>query len=260
MKIIALADQKGGVGKTTSAVSLASLLNAAGHRTLLIDADSQGNSTDTYRAKTEGTATLYDLIIDDEPCTLEEAIQETEYGDIIAADNMLVMAESKLSGEDAFLKLKNALKELKGYEYVIIDTNPALNAILCNVLTASDEVIIPMKPDRYTILGISQFTDTFSSIKKSLNRDLSIRGLLLVDVDTRVNVDRLVQEEITKIAKEIGTVAFSTYIRHTAKCREAQLARMPLVLYSPRCTAARDYKAFVEELLGEEQRWQEKQG
>ena len=249
MKVITIANQKGGVGKTTTALCFAALLNKAEHPTLLIDADSQINSTDTYRAETEGVATLYDLVVDEEGCDVYEAIQHTEIGDIIAGDRMLTMAETTLTGNDAFLKLKEALKDLEGYEYVVIDTNPTLNTMLCNALVASDEVIIPLKPDKYTVMGLSELTNTIVTVKSQLNPSLKVRGLLLVDVDTRVNLDKYVLGQLNEIAKEIGTSSFKTSIRHTSKCRETQTERLPLVLYAPRCTAAVDYKGFLEEFL-----------
>ena len=249
MKIITIANQKGGVGKTTTTLCLAALLNKSGHPTLLIDADCQCNSTDTYRAETENVATLYDLVVDKDQCDVYEAIQRTEVGDIIAGDKMLTVADANLTGEGAFLKLKNALQKLEGYEYVVIDTNPTLNTMLCNALVAADEVIIPLKPDRYTIMGLSELTDTIVTVKSELNPSLKVRGLLLVDVDGRVNLDRYVQSQLSDIAGEIGTTSFKTSIRHTSKCRETQTARLPLVLFAPRCTASVDYKAFVEEFL-----------
>ena len=249
MKIITIANQKGGVGKTTTALCLSALLNKMGHRTLLVDADSQCNSTDTYRAETEGVATLYDVVVDEEECSASEAIQHMEFGDIIAGDKMLTAADASLRGEGAFLKMREALRELKEYEYVVIDTNPTLNTMLCNALAASDEVIIPLKPDRYTIMGLSDLTNTIVTIQEELNPSLKVRGLLLVDVDKRVNLDKDVEEQLSSIAEVIGTVPFRSRIRHTAKCRETQSARMPLVLFAPRCTAAEDYKSLVTELL-----------
>lgn len=249
MKIITIANQKGGVGKTTTALCLAALLNKAGHKTLLIDADSQCNSTDTYRAVTENTATLYDLVVDNEQCNVYETIQHAEFGDIIAGDTLLAEADATLTGEGAFLKLREALKDLTGYEYVVIDTNPTLNTMLCNALVASDEVIIPVNPARYTIKGLSDLTNTIVSIQNELNHSLKVRGLLLVDIERRANIDKQVEKQLPEIAETIGTTSFKTGVRHTAKVREAQSARMPLVLYAPRSTAAEDYKAFVEEYL-----------
>ena len=198
---------------------------------------------------TENTATLYDLVVDNEQCNVYETIQHAEFGDIIAGDTLLAEADATLTGEGAFLKLREALKDLAGYEYVVIDTNPTLNTMLCNALVASDEVIIPVNPARYTIKGLSDLTNTIVSIQNELNHSLKVRGLLLVDIERRANIDKQVEKQLPEIAETIGTTSFKTGVRHTAKVREAQSARMPLVLYAPRSTAAEDYKAFVEEYL-----------
>ena len=217
MKIITIANQKGGVGKTTTALCLAALLNKAGHKTLLIDADSQCNSTDTYRAVTENTATLYDLVVDNEQCNVYETIQHAEFGDIIAGDTLLAEADATLTGEGAFLKLREALKDLAGYEYVVIDTNPTLNTMLCNALVASDEVIIPVNPARYTIKGLSDLTNTIVSIQNELNHSLKVRGLLLVDIERRANIDRQVEKQLPEIAETIGTTSFKTFVEEYLK-------------------------------------------
>ena len=251
MKIITLANQKGGIGKTTTATCLAAILNEWGHKTLLIDTDVQCNSTDTFRAETEDVATLYDLILDDDSCTLEEAIQHTEAGDIIASDPGLEEADVKLRDTDAFFKLKDALEGLEGYEYVVIDTNPAVNVMLHNALVAADEVIIPVTADRYTVKGLSQLTNTIAKVQKRLNPKLRIRGLLLVRYDERTNLNKSIGKSLLDIADQIGTKVFDTYIRDSVKCRESQTERMTLIKYAPKCTTEQDYEAFVKELLEE---------
>lgn len=251
MKIITIANQKGGIGKTTTATCVASILNAWDHKTLLIDTDVQCNSTDTFRAETEDVATLYDLVIDDEPCSTEEAIQHTEAGDIIASDPGLEEADIKLRSADAFFKLKDALEGLSGYEYVIIDTNPAVNVMLHNALVASDEVIIPVTADRYTVKGLSQLTGTIAKVQKRLNPNLRIKGLLLTKFNERSNLNKDVRKTLIEISSQIGTKVFNTYIRESVKCREAQTERVPLIKYSPKCTTEVDYEAFVKELLEE---------
>ena len=178
MKVIAIANQKGGIGKTTTATALASILNAREHKTLLIDADVQRNSTDTYQAKFDGVPTLYDVLLEENhPMKLSEVIQTTEAGDIVAADPLLAEAESKLlnKGLKGYQVLKKALQELNDYEYVIIDTPPAVNMILRNVLTAADEVVIPITPDRYGFQGISDFAESIEDIKQ-LNPNLNVAG------------------------------------------------------------------------------------
>lgn len=247
-KVIAIANQKGGIGKTTTATSIAAILNKWGHKTLLIDTDVQCNCTDTLQAQTDNVATLYDLIIDDEPCALEEAIQHTQYGDIIAADPGLEEAEIKLQSEDAFFKLKDAIDGLKGYEYVVIDTNPSVNCMLYNALVAANEIIIPMSADRYPMKGLAQLTNTITKVQGSLNPGLKIKGLLLSRFNERANLNKDTKEALENVAAQVGTKVFKTYIRESIKVRESQTERMPLAYYAPRCTAQKDYEELVKEM------------
>lgn len=250
MKVIAIANQKGGVGKTTTATCLASILSSWGYKTLLIDTDVQCNSTDTYRAKVEGVATTYDLVIEEPPCSIDEAIQHTEYGDIIAGDPGLEKADLKLQDEDAFFKLKDALENLTGYEYIIIDTNPDVNVMLRNALVASDEVVIPVTTDRYPLKGLSQLTGTISRVQKRLNPQLKIAGLLIVKYHGNTNLGKDVKNTLVSAAEEIGTKVFDTNIRESIKCRESQALRMPLIHYAKKATTEIDYENFVREFLG----------
>ncbi|MDD6504904.1 MAG: AAA family ATPase, partial [Lachnospiraceae bacterium] len=154
--VFVVANQKGGIGKTTTATNLAGILSKKG-KTLLIDADPQGNSTSTYEAKIQDVATLYDVIIDSERLPIDEAIQHTPNGDIVASDPLLAKAEKLLDGDvDGFYRLKDALEELEGYKYIVIDTAPSLNVILYNCLIAADKVIIPVTADSYALQGIQQ--------------------------------------------------------------------------------------------------------
>lgn len=253
MKVIAVANQKGGIGKTTTAVALASILNAREHKTLFIDADTQRNSTDTYRAKYDGVPTLYDVILEESsPLKLSEVIQHTEAGDIVAADPLLAEAESKLSakGLKGYQAIKTALKDIKDdYEYVIFDTPPAVNMLLRNVLIASDDVIVPITPDRYGFQGFSDFAETINDIKQ-LNSNLSVAGILLVKYDERTNIGREAKLTLEEIAKSFDSKLFDTKIRECVKAREAQIARQTLIKYARGCTTERDYEDFVEEYLG----------
>ena len=254
MRIITIANQKGGIGKTTTAVSLASILESLGHHTLLIDTDVQCNSTDTYQAKTDGVATLYDVILEEDPPThISEAIQHTEYGDIVAGDKGLREADTKLTSADAFCKLREAIEDLPEnvYEYVIIDTNPNINVMLNNALVAATDVIVPFSADRYAMQGLGELTDSIAKVKKYLNPGLKIDGLLLVKFDERGILNRDVKEALVSVVEQIGTRVFDTYIRYSVKCREAQAYRMPLIRYAPRSTTHEDYVKFVKEFLGE---------
>lgn len=251
MKVYVVANQKGGIGKTTTATSLASILQDKGYKTLLIDSDLQGNSTDTYRALIKDTATLFDVLLDEERIPISEAIQHTEMGDIIASDPLLRRADSILDADraDGMYRLKDALEELKGYDYVVIDTAPAVNSMLQNCLIAADEVIIPITADRYGIQGLAELNNTINATKKRQNTSLKIAGLLLVKYNKRTLLGKEVKESLDNIAAQMNTKVFHTSIRECNKTKEAQATKTTLIKYDRKCTTTVDYISFVDELL-----------
>lgn len=249
MVVFVIANQKGGIGKTTTATNLAGILSKQAS-TLLIDADPQGNSTSTYGAKVEDTATLYDVIIDSEKLPLDEAIQHMPNGDIVASDPLLAKAEKMLDGDvEGFYRLKDAIDALDGYEYVVIDTAPSLNVILYNCLIAADKVVIPVTADAYAMQGIDQLKDTIMAVKRRQNRNLEIAGLLLVKYSGRSNLDKNTRAEIEEYAKSMGTVLFDTAIRECVKTKEAQEKKKLLIDYAPSCNTCVDYVEFALQLL-----------
>ena len=250
MKTLVIANQKGGIGKTTTATNIASILENKGNHTLLIDADMQGNSSDTYNAKIEGAATLFDVLLDDERIPLNEAVQQTECGDIVSSDPLLRRADEILRTDtEGLYRLQDALKELKGYDYVVIDTAPAINSILHNALIAADDVIIPVTADRYALQGLSQLKETIEAIKRRQNQNLKIDGLLLVRFNARTRLAQEVQEDLKTIAKSMNTKVFDATIRESTKAKEAQAMKKTLIEYAPESTTAQDYIAVVDELL-----------
>ncbi|MDY2589658.1 MAG: ParA family protein, partial [Agathobacter sp.] len=245
MKVFVVANQKGGIGKTTTATNLAGILSKRA-KTLLIDADPQGNSSSTYQAQIKDVATLYDVMIDSDKLPIDEAIQHLENGDIVASDPLLSKAEKMLDGDvEGFYRLKDAIDELDGYEYVVIDTAPSLNVIMYNCLIAADEVIIPLTADAYARQGISQLYDTIMAVKRRQNSALKIAGLLLVKYAGRSNLERTTREEISGQAKEMGTKLFDTAIRECVKTKEAQEKKKLLIDYAPKCNTMIDYMEFV---------------
>ena len=249
MKVFVVANQKGGIGKTTTATNLAGILGKKA-KTLLIDADPQGNSTSTYQAKIEDVATLYDVIIDSDKLPITEAIQHMPNGDIVASDPLLAKAEKILDGDvEGFYRLKDALDELAGYEYVVIDTAPSLNVILYNSLIAADEVIIPVTADSYAMQGIEQLYNTIMAVKRRQNPGLNVAGLLLVKYSGRSNLERNTREAIADQAKAMGTKLFDTTIRECVKTKEAQEQKKLLIDYAPKCNTCLDYLDMTKELL-----------
>ncbi len=247
--VFVVANQKGGIGKSTTATNLAGILGKKA-KTLLIDADPQGNSTSTYEAKVEDVATLYDVMIDSDRLPIAEAIQHTENGDIVASDPLLVKAEKMLDGDvEGFYRLKDALEGLEDYKYVVIDTAPSLNIILYNCLIAADKVIIPVTADSYAMQGIQQLYDTIMAVKRRQNRNLEIAGLLLVRYQGRSNLEKDIRESIEKSAKEMNTKLFNSVIRECVKTKEAQEKKKLLIDYAPKCNTCLDYQDFAKELL-----------
>lgn len=244
-----VANQKGGIGKTTTATTLAGILGKR-KKTLLIDADPQGNSTSTYQAVIEDQATLYDVMVDSDKLPLEDAIQHMENGDIVASDPLLSKAEKMLDGDvEGLYRLKDAVEALEGYDYIVIDTAPSLNVILYNCLIAADQVVIPVTADAYALQGLEQLHETIKAVQRRQNPNLSIAGLLLVKFSGRSNLEKTVQVDLHELADKMGTKLFDTAIRECVKTKEAQTKKELLIDYAPNCTTMQDYIRFVEELL-----------
>ena len=261
VKTILIANQKGGIAKTTTCTALASGLALKGYKTLLIDADPQSNSTDTYRAEIEGQATLYDVLLDKDRISLAEAVQKTEAGAIVAADTLLSTADQiLLSDPEGFYRMVDAIRELETYvdpddglkyDYVVIDTGPADNSILKNCMVAADYIVIPVTADRYSLQGLSKLNDTILAIQRRYNRSLRVLGLLLVKFDKRTKLGKEVREVLDSVSVAMNTKVFDSTIRESIKAKEAQAKRKTLYKYAPYCTTAFDYKRFIDELVEE---------
>lgn len=248
MKTIIVSNQKGGIGKTSTATALAGELMARGKRVLFVDADPQRNSSDTYRADLEdGSPTLADLLYTEEPA--ENCIQHTETGDILAADKALADIEKYLKGISAYYRLRQRLEPLKEkYDYLVVDTNPHILLLLQNALIAADGIIIPVEAGRYEVSGMVDFTDTIVDVKSQPNPDLKVLGVLVVKYDTRNNVDKEISDGLPAIAEKMGTISFDTKIRKNVAVKNAQKHRKLLHKYAPKSAAAVDYVKFVDEL------------
>lgn len=254
MTTISICSQKGGIAKTTTATALAACLarrRASKHspqfNVLLIDTDQQCNASDTYRAEWDDVPTLYDVIIADgnSRVNINDAIQHTEAGDIIAGHPLLRQASSA-----QLYRLRDALKDLEGYDFVILDPPPSIGPMLSCVLTASDYTIIPVSGDRYGIQGLEQIWAVIQAVQKTSNKQLQVAGALLVRFDRRLLISRAVENVLEKqVPSLLHSRLFATRIRDTIKVREAQSARMLLADYAKDCTAAQDYESFTDEVL-----------
>lgn len=161
-------------------------------------------------------------------------------------------ADEKLKGSvDGLYRMADALEKCTDYDYVVIDTAPAMNSILHNCLIAADEVIIPVTADRYALQGLSQLFETIKAIRKRQNPKLTVAGLLLTKYNGRANLSKEVRASLESIADSMNTKIFETSIRECVKVKEAQARKRTLEDYAPNCTAAEDYRKFADELIGE---------
>ena len=250
MSIITISAQKGGVGKTTTAVNLAAALAKLGEHILLVDTDPQANASDTVGAAIDGIATMYDLLT--KQCDVSEAIQHIGSLDVIAADPLLAGVETAMAsviGKE--YRLRDALVPVSGdYDHIIIDTPPQLGLLMLNALTAATEVIIPFTPDRYSLAGIAQLSDTIDNTRRYLNSSLHIMGLLACKTRDREKLTRAVAVELPDIARTMGTRVFDTAIRNAMGVRTAQSERHTLFMGTTSMSvAATDFLALAREIL-----------
>lgn len=246
-KTIAVINQKGGVGKSTTAATVAAGLSLRGYKTLAIDLDAQANLTYTAGAKTDGATALGVLTGD---VKTEDAIQHTASGDIIAANKALAGADAFISDTGKEYRLKEALESVKaGYDYIIIDTPPALGILTINALTACDSVIIPAQADIYSLQGIEQLAETMKPVKKYCNPSLAIEGILLTRYSPRSILSREVAELAEQLAAKLGTKLFNATIREAIAVKEAQISQQTLYAYAPKAKVTEDYTALIDELI-----------
>lgn len=248
-RVIAVANQKGGIGKTTTAVNVAFDLADMGKKVLLIDTDGQCNSTDTCRAQVEQTATLYDLLF--EKADIAECIQHMDKLDVIASDKLLKNPETKFPDDATRLfTLRDACEDIReAYDFIIIDTPPTLGCMLSNALTFADEVLIPVTCDRYGMEGINDLYVTIHATQKYTNRNLRVTGVLLNKYKEKTMLCREISSALPEVLAMFQTSVFETKVRECEDCKKAQAARMGVQEYNPRCTTAKDYWQVCEEII-----------
>jgi len=249
-KIIALTNQKGGVGKTTSAVNIAASLAVSEIKTLLIDMDPQANTTTGIAKIIEKRAenTIYETLVDEIP--IKDTITKTtfNYLDAILSTNDLVGAEIELVSVIAReLELKKALAKVKKkYDYIIIDCPPSLGLLTLNSLTAANALIIPIQAEYYALEGLGQLLNTIRLVQQHLNKNLKIAGVLVTMFDGRLNLSKQVLSEVKGY---FGDKLFKTVIHRNVRLGEAPSFGKPALLYDANSVGAQDYMTLVEEII-----------
>ena len=247
-KVISVANQKGGVGKTTTAVNLSALLAKKGKKVLLIDTDPQGNATSGVGVEKTVSFSVYDVLVDD--VEIENTLQMIEMKnlDVCPSNINVAGAEVQLvSKENREYKLKEKIEKIKNdYDYIIIDCPPSLGLVTLNAFTASDSVLIPIQCEYYALEGLGQLINTINLVKRRLNKELVIEGALLTMYDARTNLSNQVVKEVKNYFDD---KVYKTVIPRNVKLSEAPSYGMPICMYDARSKGSRCYDKFVKEFI-----------
>ena len=247
--VLTLANQKGGVGKTTTAVNLAAFLGKKRKSVLVIDLDPQGNATSGLGIdKGELESTIYDVIVNDEP--IRNSILESSAKNVNICPTNINLAGAEIELVNVMSReqvLKNAIKPVKNeYDYIIIDCPPSLSILTINALTASDGIIIPIQGEYYALEGLTQLVDTINIVKKKLNKNLSILGVILTMFDRRTQLTRQVEEEVVNY---FGDKVFATHIPRNVRLAEAPSHGVAILDYDKNSKGSKAYEALATEVI-----------
>ncbi len=253
-QIISVANQKGGVGKTTTTVNLGACLASLGKKVLLVDMDAQGNATSGVGIrKPDVTRDIYDVLVNELPIDEATLITEHENLSIVPATLQLAGAEIELTSMMAReSRLKGSLAEVSSqYDYILIDCPPSLGHLTINSFTASDSILIPVQCEYYALEGLSQLLNTVRLVQKHFNPELEIEGVLLTMYDARTNLGNEVVEEVRKYFRE---KVYETIIPRNIRLSEAPSHGKPIIDYDPRSRGAEVYQALAKEVVSREQK------
>ena len=247
-KIISVANQKGGVGKTTTTGTLCAILAKKGKKVLLIDADPQGNATSGLGVTKEVELSLYDVLVGD--TTVEETIETTSIKNLKVCPSNINLAGAEVelvSMMSREQRLKEKLDEIKDkFDYILIDCPPSLGLITLNSFTASDTILIPVQCEYYALEGLGQLLNTVNLVKKHLNKGLEVEGALLTMYDARTNLSNQVVKEVKKY---FGDKVYKTVIPRNVRLSEAPSYGMPITLFDPHSKGAKSYEKFAKEFI-----------
>lgn len=249
MQVIAIANQKGGVGKTTTSQALCAGLAYKGYKVLGIDLDPQGNFSTACGAENYNIPTIYELMKGE--VSIVETIQNMKSGfDVIPSNIMLAGAEQELSQTGKEHRLKEAIMPvLDNYDFIIIDTPPSLGVLTVNAFTFATDILIPTTAGIFSTTGISQLNNTVKSVQKYCNPNVKIKGILFTRFNPRANISKQIKELTAQLGEYISAPIYKTYIRSAVVVEEAQANKTDIFDYSDKSTVSEDYKAFIEEFL-----------
>ena len=247
-KIIAVVNQKGGVGKTTTAVNISSILAKKGKKVLLIDADPQGNATSGLGINKNVEKSVYDVIIND--VDMEETIVETPIKNLWVCPSNINLAGAEVELVPMMsreMRLKHKIEKIENYfHYIIIDCPPSLGLITINAFTTANSILIPIQCEYYALEGVGQLMNTVNLVKKQLNKSLYIEGVVLTMNDARTNLSNQVISEVRTYFKNN---VYKTIIPRNVKLSEAPSYGMPISVYAPRSKGARCYEKLTNEII-----------
>ncbi len=247
-KVISVSNQKGGVGKTTTTGAVAAGFKLKGYKVLCVDLDPQSNLSFSSGAETEDCPTIYEILKGEAKSSF--SIQKMPSFDIISSNILLSGIELEFTQTGREYLLKEALNTVKDkYDYIFIDTPPALSILTVNAFTASDYIIIPMLADIFSLQGIAQLSETIDRVRKYCNPNVKVEGIVLTKYNKRTVLSREIKGTAELIAERLNTNIFNSTIRSSVAIMEAQTNQQDIFSYAPKNAAARDYSELVEELI-----------